>query len=210
MLTSRKPQHPEDRNASSAARVYGVIDVIRPNRIAGWAIDRADAGAAVKVEILRDGLPVASVCADRFRPDLGNNGLGTGRYGFQAEITPPLEPSFEFTMSAVARASDGETAELKRVGSAASASDPSRRLLEALHGELKALARTLEAVRPQAIADLSELAARIEHGQARLERALESGVPRASGTAGLRALIALSLAVGAVSLGMGLFSLLQG
>ena len=75
------------------------MDVIRPDRIAGWAIDRADSQAALEIDVRREGRLVATVRADRFRKDLERGSVGTGRYGFACELTPPLEPGFEFTVS---------------------------------------------------------------------------------------------------------------
>ncbi len=93
--------------ATLGPRLYGVIDVIKPDRIAGWAIDRSDSQAALMIDIAREGVPVGTVRADRSRKDLERGGVGTGRYGFAFEMTPPLEPGFEFTVSATARAADG-------------------------------------------------------------------------------------------------------
>ena len=58
----------------ATSRVYGVVDLLRDNRIAGWAIDRADAAAAVTVDIHRNGRLISSVVADRHRPDLEKGG----------------------------------------------------------------------------------------------------------------------------------------
>jgi hypothetical protein len=207
-------QELRDASASppeGAGRLYGVIDSIRPTRIAGWAIDRGDAAADVEIDVLRDGRRIATVRADRMRRDLEANGLGTGRYGFACLLEPPLEPGFEFTISAMARSLDGETAELKRAGSAASADDPSRRLLESLHQQLRAMQRGTDAARAEELARLETLLARIEVVQTRLEHALDATAPPNGGLgAGAMALVALSLAAGLVSLGIGLFSLFAG
>ncbi|MBP7003178.1 hypothetical protein, partial [Amaricoccus sp.] len=126
--------------ADGGPRVYGVIDVLRPDRVSGWAIDRADAAAAVEIEILREGAPVARVRADRERRDLARGGVGTGRYGFSAPLDPPLEPGFEFTLRVRARTVDGDVADLRRAAATGAAPDPDRRLLERLYEELRALA----------------------------------------------------------------------
>ena len=105
-------------------RVYGVIDVIRPDRVAGWAIDRADSRTALEVEVIREGAVVATVRANRQRRDLEKSGVGSGRYGFSCDLTPPLEPGFEFTISARARTSDDVVAELRRAGKADQRSTP--------------------------------------------------------------------------------------
>lgn len=43
---SEAPVTPED----GGPRLYGVVDVVKGNRIAGWVIDRRDPRAAVEVE----------------------------------------------------------------------------------------------------------------------------------------------------------------
>ena len=57
--------------ADQGPRLYGVFDLARPDRVAGWAIDRADAAASVAVEILREGVPVATVRADAALDEVG-------------------------------------------------------------------------------------------------------------------------------------------
>ncbi len=109
-------------------RIYGVVDVVRPDRVAGWVIDRRDDRSALDVEVRREGRLVATVKAARPRRDLEKAGVGTGRYGFACTIEPPLEAGFEFTLAVTARAADGTVEPLRRPASAAP--DPDRRLLE--------------------------------------------------------------------------------
>ncbi|NCO88140.1 MAG: hypothetical protein GW886_16085, partial [Rhodobacterales bacterium] len=40
-----------DDGRKPGQRVFGVVDLLRPNRIAGWAVDRSDSAAIVSVEI---------------------------------------------------------------------------------------------------------------------------------------------------------------
>ncbi len=185
-------------------RLYGVIDVLRADRIAGWVIDRTDAGAALDVDVRREGRLVATVRADRARPDLERTGVGTGRYGFACEIEPPLEPGFEFTLSAVARAADGASLELKRGGKAPR--DPERRLVERLYEEVAAL-RAAQAAPGDALATVLE---RVELAQARIEAAI-TGIepPPAASLIGLRLLAIAALATGGLSLVVGLLSMLR-
>lgn len=225
--SSARPAAPESRPDSGPAaarpdepalavdggpRIYGVIDVLRPDRVSGWAIDRTDEAAAVEVEILREGRPVARIRADRERRDLARGGVGTGRYGFAAPIDPPLEPGFEFTLRVRAHAADGAACELRRARTGA-APDPDRLLLERLFEEVRALARRPEPapepapVPAQAGPDqaLAELAARLELVQLRVEAALAAVEPaKAPGVGGVRliALGALALAGGSLALGL--------
>jgi hypothetical protein len=195
--------------AAIGPRVYGVIDVLRADRVAGWAIDRGDSAAAVEIEVHREGRRVASLRADRHRRDLETGGVGTGSYGFLAELSPPLEPGFGFTVSVVARAADGTKAVLKRAGTAAAELSPDRRLLERVFEEQLRLRRD---PLPGAGAEAERLRAaveRIEVVQARLEAALpeERTAPGRRADGGLRAIVFVTLGIALGSLGLGLYSL---
>jgi hypothetical protein len=191
--------------ADDGPRLYGVVDVLRADRVAGWAIDRADSRAALEVEIRREGRVVATVRADRTRKDLERGGVGTGRYGFVCDLAPPLDPGFEFTVSAVARTADGAATELRRVG--ASAAAPERRVLERIYEEL---CRRRAAREPDAQDALGPLIGRLEVVQARIEAALDAVEPPAAPPMiGLRILLGVSLAVGVGSLALGLWSMWQ-
>ncbi len=198
---SPQPDLPADDIAGP--RIYGVVDVLRLDRIAGWVIDRRDAGAALDVEIRREGRTFAVVRADRPRRDLEKTGVGTGRYGFSCDLTPPLEPGFEFTVTATARTEDGVTSELRRPAGKANA-EPDRRVLE----------RIYEAVnRPQPAAPndekLAEMIARLELVQARIEALLGTIEPAAAEPqVGLRILAGSALALGVGSLFIGIVSML--
>ncbi len=199
----------------SGPRIYGVIDVIRPDRIAGWAIDRTDSAAVLEVDVLREGRVVRTVLADRHRGDLEKGGIGTGRYGFRAEIEPPLDPGFEFTLAAIARAPDGAQGALKPVGAAARSPEAGARLLERIFEEVVRPAPVPAAAPQRPGAEIERLEAaigRIELAQARLEAALcAAETPHAARPeGGLRWIVAGALAVGLVSLGMGIYSLFAG
>lgn len=211
---------PEDAAGAAATigpRIWGVIDVIRAERIAGWAIDRSDSAAALEIDIHREGRRIATVRADRPRPDLEKGGVGTGRYGFAAEIAPPLEPGFAFTLSATARAPDGAQAVLKPAGPEGAAAAPERRILERVFEETVALRQALarqkpEHARPPADADrLRETIERIELAQARLEAAMTAIEPAPAPRAdlGLRIILGVTAAIAVASLGFGLQSFWQ-
>ena len=187
-------------------RVYGVIDVIRTNRIAGWAIDRADSAAAVSMNH-REGAVVATVRADRHRRDLERGGVGTGRYGFVCELVPPLQPGFEFTLSATARTTDGATCELRRAGAVDDEASAERRLMERIFELVSRLPD--EAAERQE--KLEAAIDRFELVQARIEAALAAVEPApAPPVAGLRAIAGVAVAVALVSLGIGLVSMFHG
>lgn len=184
-------------------RLYGVVDVVKPDRIAGWVIDRRDARAALDVEIRREGRLVATARADRPRRDLEKGGVGTGRYGFAVELDPPLEPGFEFTLTATARAADGTTETLRRP--AAQAADPDRLLLQRIFEEVRR-----PAPEPSEPAELREILARVELAQARIEAALAAVEPPAAPAVprGLRVTVGVALALAATSLAVGIASML--
>ena len=212
-----KPETPPATGPDGGPRLYGVMDVLRLDRVAGWAIDRTDAAAALEIEIRREGRPVATVRADRQRKDLERGGLGTGRYGFTCTLEPPLEPGFEFTVTAVARSADGALLDLKRPGAATQSPDRERRMLERLYEEVTAIANRLAAPPPPAApapheaaeAALADAVRRIELIQLRVEAALSAVAPPAPPEIkGLRAIAVTALALAAGSLALGLWSLL--
>lgn len=203
-------------------RIYGVIDVVRPDRIAGWAIDRTDAAAALDVDILREGRVVRTIRADRQRADLVKGGVGSGAYGFRAEIEPPVEPGFEFTLSAAARAADGVRAELKRVGAAVLTPDPAARLSERTYESVLRLAACMARIEAQTgggrlaaqagAERITETIERLELVQARIEAALAASeraqAPKTE--ASLARIVYATLAIALGSLAIGVWSMLAG
>lgn len=177
-------------------RVQGALEVVRPDRVAGWALDRADRSVAVEVDVIREGRKVATVKADRARKDL------SGAHGFIVMLDPPLEPGFEFTVTAVARAADGARADLRRAGS--DERTPDRRLLERVFDEV---ARLRQEEDDGTV--LRDALQRFEVAQARFEAALAGIEPPAPASqAGLRVLVVLALAAGVGSLAIGIGSML--
>jgi hypothetical protein len=188
--------------ATVGPRIYGVVDIVRPTRIAGWAIDRSDKAASVEIDVRREGKLLATVQADRPRRDLERGGVGTGRYGFICELNPPIQPGFEFTVTATARTTDGVTCELRRTGQ----KDDERPT------ELRLVERIFEIVsqpsEPDPARDLAAAIERIELLQLRLEAALGAiDAPRPPSQTGLRIVAGLSLGVALTSLAIGLVSM---
>lgn len=211
MPTLMKPVDPASMSPATDAgpRLYGVIDVIRPDRIAGWAIDRADGAAALLIDIAREGRHVATVRADRTRKDLERGGVGTGRYGFSFEIAPPLEPGFDFTLAATARAADGFTADLRRTGGDPGPT-PDRRLLERTFQAVSRLGQPARSDASAGLDALSDVVQRLEVAQARIEATLSGlAAPEPPSQAGLRILFAVTLAVALGSLALGVWSMLR-
>lgn len=194
-------------SAETGPRLYGVFDIARPDRVAGWAIDRASAAAAVEVLIHREGQLIATVTADRHRADLAKGGVGTGNYGFSVEITPPMEPGFEFTLTVTARSADGTTGDLKRTGGKSAPVTPEQRVIERLFEEVQ---RLRSAPKPNDTLDrFAETLARLDLTQHRLEAALAGIEPPAPPPphAALRRILYTTLAIALGSLGLGLYSL---
>ena len=92
---------------SKELRLYGVIDLLRSDRVGGWVIDRTDPRRTAMVDVLREGRVVGRVTADRPRKDLERQAVGTGNYGFSFTLDPPLEEGMEFTITVIARSHDG-------------------------------------------------------------------------------------------------------
>lgn len=212
---------PDDAAAATGPRLNGVVDVSRPGRVAGWAIDRSDPNAAVEVEIYRDGKSVARVRADRHREDLVRGGIGTGKYGFVAEIDPPIEPGMAFAVTAIARAADGARGPLRAIGKAAASSDADRRISERIFEEVIALRADVARLRrtgagapgPEDAASaerLREMLERIEVVQARLEASSRNPVAPdlAPGQSGLRIIVIAALLTALGSLALGLYTML--
>lgn len=201
-------------------RVNGVFDVPAPGRVAGWAIDRSDPSAAVRVEIYREGVCVGSVKADRYRKDLEKGGIGTGRYGFAMDLDPPIVPGMNFTIEARAITDDGVTGPLRATGSALPLADPKTRLLEQTFMRLCDLSRKIDRVAARADVSkgqidpemLTSQLDRIELVQIRLEQAMAAREPLEiqGELQGLRLISKLALLVGLVALGTGLYSIFGG
>jgi len=217
-MTSQAPQldMKPTRAEPGAARVNGVYDLPAPNRVAGWAIDRADPEAAVEVEVYNEGVLLKRVRADRHRPDLERGGIGTGNYGFSVEIDPPIAPGMAFALSARAVTGDGVTGPLRATGKAAPSEDPDQVLLErtfeqtvALKAEVGKLRRAVESQRePADVAGLSTVLERIEVVQARLDgvAAETEAPPDPSVGPGLRIAVGVALGMSTLALVLGLWS----
>ena len=192
-----------DRGAGP--RLHGAIDLIRPDRIAGWVIDRTDPAAHAAVEILREGRPVASAPADRPRRDLVTAGVGTGAYGFSVPLDPPLEEGMEFTLCVRAFTPDGAEI-LIRPSARHGTTSVERRILARLIEEVAACRRLLDEREPTA--EMAAMLGRIEVAQARLE-SLAAGVeaPAAPGRSGLWLLSAAAMATAGLSLAAAIVSL---
>ncbi len=71
--------------------LHGMVDRLSPSVISGWAWDKRSPDRSLEVEILVNGEPLATVRAERFRPDLAAGGIGDGRKGFEHRIPAGLQ-----------------------------------------------------------------------------------------------------------------------
>ena len=69
----------------------GQVDVVSRERVAGWVMDPADP-APVALQILDNGMPIASVLANGYRADLAAACVGTGWHAFDVAIPGGLSP----------------------------------------------------------------------------------------------------------------------
>lgn len=76
-IVNARPLHPRGR-----------VDDLHGTVLAGWA--RGDADDPVEVEVYVDGALVATVTADRHRPDLEKRRVGTGHHGFRVDLADHL------------------------------------------------------------------------------------------------------------------------
>jgi hypothetical protein len=79
-------------SAGSAEGMDGYIDELTPHRISGWVRNIAGPDRPVALQIRDNGVPIARVLANRYRPDLTRTKPGSGRYGFEVDIPGGLSP----------------------------------------------------------------------------------------------------------------------
>lgn len=209
-MTDQTPFSP----ATKEPRLYGVVDVLRPDRVAGWVIDRTDAARCATVELRREGRFIGTMTANRPRKDLERQAVGTGAYGFAFTFDPPLEEGMEFTVAVTARSHDGVALPLQPVGGAAKPVSAEKRALGLVLAELAELRTEVGSLRQEAASadgDRARFQERLELVQLRLESGISGmGAPKGSAP-GWLAGVAVSGAVIAVgSLAVGLLSLWGG
>ena len=62
--------------------MVGHVERLREGELEGWVMDRANPANPIELEVLVDGEIVATVLANRYRPDLDRAGLADGRCAF--------------------------------------------------------------------------------------------------------------------------------
>jgi hypothetical protein len=91
---------------SSGIVCPGLLDNATRDTIEGWAHDDDHPGTPVALQVLDNGLPIARLLANRYRSDLREAGIGTGRHGFLFDIPGGLSPLSNHVIS-VRRERDG-------------------------------------------------------------------------------------------------------
>ena len=200
--------------APKEPRLYGVVDVLRADRVAGWVIDRTDAARCATVEVRREGRLIGTVNANRPRKDLERQAVGTGAYGFAFTFDPPLEEGMEFTVAITARSHDGVELPLQLAAGAARSVSAEKRALGRVLAELAELRTDISRLRQ----DLTSAEAGRAHFQERLELVqlrLENGIaavdtPDGSPPGWLSGVAVTGALLAVGSLLVGLFSLWTG
>ena len=86
--------------------LFGHLDLVDREAIAGWAVDAAHPDRPVELELLIDGKPSGGMLANQYRADLERAGQGHGRLGFRLKLPPGLAAGERHVIS-VRRAADG-------------------------------------------------------------------------------------------------------
>ncbi|HWB49415.1 MAG TPA: Hint domain-containing protein [Stellaceae bacterium] len=84
----------------------GAVDTADRSRLTGWAQDEADAERPVGLVVHANGQVVGRVLANRYRADLADAGMGSGRHAFELVLPCPLSP-LERQEVSVTREADG-------------------------------------------------------------------------------------------------------
>ncbi len=75
------------------------IDIVGRDRIAGWLRSDTHPETRLSVAIMVDKALQHRMLANQFRPDLRDNGLSDGRYGFDIMLSPPLSLDSDHVVS---------------------------------------------------------------------------------------------------------------
>jgi hypothetical protein len=76
--------------ARTERSLQGKIEAATRTSIRGWAWLPAAPRERISLELLEDGVPLATAVASLARADLSAEGIGDGQYGFDIELAPDL------------------------------------------------------------------------------------------------------------------------
>jgi hypothetical protein len=89
----------------NAVALRGYVDQVGSRSISGWAQNPDHPDAPVCLDVYAGGRLIGQTLANRYRDDLQQAGLGSGRHGF--EFTPPAGLTFAPDAVEVRRSFDG-------------------------------------------------------------------------------------------------------
>ncbi len=78
--------------------LQGNLEMVTHQLVSGWALNVNDPAAPLMLKILDNGEPIAEICANLFRADLKEGGLGEGRLGFHATFPVPLSDNIRHSI----------------------------------------------------------------------------------------------------------------
>ncbi len=87
-----------DGTAAAAAALEGHLDLVRHDRIAGWARDPERPQTPVALVVLANGAEIGRVAANRYRPDLAAAGIGDGCHAFELVVPGGLAADWRHTI----------------------------------------------------------------------------------------------------------------
>jgi hypothetical protein len=90
--------------ATTRGTLAGHVERLEQDVLEGWVMDPLDPATPVQLEVLVAGRVVATVPANRYRPDLDRAGLAGGRCGFAVALPASADG---IARVAVRRAADG-------------------------------------------------------------------------------------------------------
>ncbi len=86
--------------------LIGNLDIVNRQEVAGWAQDDAQPDVPVSLLVIVDDDLLGRILANRYRADLEQAGIGSGRHSFEFQLPKSLPP-FERHVLKVCRESDG-------------------------------------------------------------------------------------------------------
>ncbi len=97
-LAGRARRLRADGTAAAAVALEGHLDLVRHDRIAGWARDPRIPTAPVALAVLANSAEIGRVLADRYRRDLAAAGIGGGCHGFELVVPGGLAAAWPHTI----------------------------------------------------------------------------------------------------------------
>jgi hypothetical protein len=91
-------------SVAAPGEMAGHVERLHDGELEGWVMDRANPDTPVELEVRVDGEVVATVLANRYRPDLDRAGLAGGRCAF---LVPMPAVAEDISQVEVRRVSDG-------------------------------------------------------------------------------------------------------